>query len=912
MCCEGWIESVSEPANMARPGLRRTDGGSASTMTAEHIRLDERDTAAADWDLWGPYLSERAWGTVREDYGTDGAPWDHFTHDQARSRAYRWNEDGLAGISDQSQYLCFGVALWNENDPILKERLFGLTGPEGNHGEDVKEEYFHLDATPSHSYLEYLYRYPQRLFPYEQLVAGGRSRGIEGGEFELADTGAFDDGRFFDVRVAYAKAAPDDLAIEIRVANRGPEAAVCHVLPTLWFRNTWSWGYPDGPMGDVAGRPVMSRESDPSLIGGVVRAEHPALGTYRLFADGCDRLVFTQNETNTQRLGDGPNSSPYSKDAFHRFLVDGETEAVNPAESGTKAAALYRLALEPGEETTLRLRLTAGDPGSPFADFDDVFSARRVEADEFYESVQSNGMSAAERHVQRAALAGMIWSKQLYYFDVEQWLDGDPIGPNLGDSRRQGRNRDWRHLNNFDIISMPDAWEYPWFAAWDLAFHCVTLARIDPTFAKRQLELLTREWYMHPNGQLPAYEWEFGDVNPPVHAWAARRVYEIDAAARGAGDIEFLERVFHKLLLNFTWWVNRKDVDGNNVFEGGFLGLDNVSLFDRSAPLPGGGHLDQSDGTAWMAFFTLEMLAISLELARTRAAYQDLATKFFEHFMAIATAMSAEDHALWDTTDEFFYDVLRLPEGESIPLKVRSMVGLIPLLAVTVIDSETMETMPEFAKRMEWFLQRRPHLSGNVVRIDEAGSGQRHLASMVTPERLRAILRYLLDEEEFLSPFGIRSLSKHHRDHPFELEVGGDTFRVGYEPGESTTGLYGGNSNWRGPVWFPLNYLIVEALERLHTYFGDDFRIECPTGSGEEMTLSEVAAELTRRLGALFLPDISGVRPFRGVASPVGQDPAWKDLLLFHEYFHGDDGHGLGASHQTGWTGLIADLIGDR
>ncbi len=646
---------------------------------------------------------------------------------------------------------------------------------------------------------------------------------------------------------------------------------------------------------------------------GAIDIDHPVLGSYRLYADGCDRLLFTENETNSQSLWARPNESPYVKDAFHRLLVDGEEGAVNPAEAGTKAAAVYRLDLAAGDETVVRLRLSASPVDDPFEGLDGTVKLCRNEADEFYETVHPPGVTAAERQVQRSAFAGMIWTKQLYYYDVEQWLEGDPAGPfEVSVDRRTGRNGNWRHLNNFDILSMPDSWEYPWYAAWDLAFHCITLARIDPTFAKRQLELLTREWYMHPNGQLPAYEWEFGGVNPPVHAWAVRRVYEIDAESRGAGDTEFLQRVFHKLLLNFTWWVNRKDVDGNNVFQGGFLGLDNVSVFDRSAPLPGGGHLDQSDGTAWMAFFTLEMLAVGLELARTDDVYQDLATKFFEHFLSIATAMSAEDHRLWDSDDGFFYDVLRLPDGTSNPIEVRSMVGLIPLLAVTVIDQEAMETMPDFARRMHWFLDRRPHLSGNVARIDEPGSEHQHLASIITPDRLRSVLRYLLDEKEFLSPFGIRSLSMHHRDHPFELRVDEQTFGVGYEPGESTTGLFGGNSNWRGPVWFPLNYLIIEALERFHDYLGDDFTVECPTGSGEEMTLTRVAADLRRRLVGIFLPDAAGVRPFHGAESPAGRDPAWKDLLLFHEYFHGDDGRGLGASHQTGWTGLVADLIGTK
>jgi hypothetical protein len=877
----------------------------ASAATAEHHRLAQRDAGEADWDLWGPYLSDRAWGTVREDYSPDGTAWQHFPHDHSRSRVYRWNEDGLAGLSDRSQYLCFAVALWNERDPILKERLFGLSGPEGNHGEDVKEAYFHLDATPSHSYLEFLYRYPHAEFPYARLVGEARARTAFDPEFELHDTGVFDEERFFDVHITYAKAAPDDILIEIRVANRGPEVATCHVLPTLWFRNTWSWGYPNGPMGDVPGRPAI-RPTGASGVAGV-RAEHPALGAYYLYAEGSDGFVFTDNETNRSILWGETNPSPYVKDAFHRLIVEGEADAVSSAGPGTKAAARYRLALEPGEQATARLRLTAGAAPQPFSDFDEIVAVRRAEAGEFYETVHPAGLPAEERRVQRAALAGMIWSKQLYYFDVEQWLEGDPAGPPSPESRRRGRNRDWRHLNNFDVVSMPDAWEYPWYAAWDLAFHCVTFARIDPAFAKRQLELLTREWYMHPNGQLPAYEWSFGEVNPPVHAWAAHRVYQIEAASQGAGDAEFLQRVFHKLLLNFTWWVNRKDVDGNNVFEGGFLGLDNVSVFDRGAPLPGGGRLDQSDGTAWMAFFTLEMLAICLELAGINRVYEDLATKFFEHFLSIATAMSAPDHCLWDPGDGFFYDVLRLPDGRSMPLKVRSLVGLIPLLAVTVIDQETMDAMPAFGRRMRWFLDRKQHLSGNLSEIDEPGQDRRHLASIVPPDRLRPVLRHLLDEKEFLSPYGIRSLSAYHREHPFEITIDGQAFRVGYEPGESATGLFGGNSNWRGPVWLPLNFLIVEALDRFYEYLGDDYLVECPTGSGTNLTLAEIAVELRRRLMKIFMPDSGGHRPFAGTAD---RGPVWRDLLLFHEYFHGDDGGGLGASHQTGWTGLIADIIG--
>jgi hypothetical protein len=864
----------------------------------EHERLQRRDAGIEDWSRWGPYLADRAWGTVREDYSSDGTAWDSFPHDHARSRAYRWNEDGLAGISDDRQYLCLAVGLWNGHDPIIKERLFGLTGPEGNHGEDVKESYFHVDATPTHSYLELLYRYPQARFPYELLVEEGRRRGGRDDEFELEHTGIFEGGRWFDVRVVYAKAGPDDVLMLVEVTNRGHEPATCHVLPTMWFRNTWSWGYPDGPMGDVPGRPIMAVDpSDPRSV----RVEHPRLGSYRVSSDPALDVWFTENETNHARLWGGANPTPFVKDAFHRRLVAGEHDAVNPEKTGTKAAFVYELALAPGEMKRVRVRLSRAGPATEPANFDEILAARRSEADEFHAALVPEGTPADLAVIHRRAVAGMIWTKQLYYFDVDQWLRGDPAGPPPPPGREHGRNRDWRHLNNFDVLSMPDGWEYPWYAAWDLAFHAVTLAGIDPAFAKSQLELMTRVWYLHPNGQLPAYEWAFGDVNPPVHAWATRRVYEIDAAATGSPDRQFLEGVFHKLLLNFTWWVNRKDADGNNVFQGGFLGLDNVSVFDRSAPLPGGGRLDQSDGTAWMAFYTLEMLTISLELARTNPVYQNLATKFFEHFLAIATAMSMEDHCLWDPVDTFFYDVLRLPDGGSIPLRLKSMVGLIPLLAVAVIDADTMERMPEFTSRMHWFLRHRPELSGNLARIDEPGDRYRHLAAIVGPDRLREVLRHMLDPAEFLSPHGIRSLSRHHALEPFELEIDGAGFRVEYEPAESTSGLFGGNSNWRGPVWFPINVLLIEALDRFHDYCGDEFTVEYPTGSGRYSTLSEVADDLAGRLVTLFRPDASGRRP-----ADQGRSP---DRVLFHEYFHGDTGRGLGASHQTGWTGMVADLI---
>ncbi len=872
--------------------------------TAEHRRLAE----GGAWKKWGPYLAERAWGTVREDYSSYGSAWDYFSHDQARSRVYRWNEDGLAGISDQRQFLCFAMALWNEQDPILKERLFGLTGPEGNHGEDVKEQYFYLDSTPTHSYMKMLYKYPQQAFPYRELVEENSRRGRLDPEFELIDTGAFDEDRYFDTQVEYAKAGADDVLVRITVTNRGPEAAVCHILPTLWSRNTWSWGYASGPMEKVMGRPVFSQERRVGRSA-VVKASHPAAGDYHLYAEAADDLLFTDNETNAERLWGSPNSNRYTKDAFHRFLVEHDDEAVNPDGTGTKAAAWYQLFLAASESETLRLRLSAAPQKAPFKDFDDVVAVRLAEADEFYNSLHPDAASPEERSVQRQALAGMMWTKQLYYYDVEQWLNGDPGTPPPPPERAAGRNRDWRHLNNFDVISVCDKWEYPWYAAWDLAFHSLPLARLDAEFAKGQLDVMTREWYMHPNGQLPAYEWALSDVNPPVHAWAVRRVYELDHEQTGVKDTAFLERLFHKLLLNFTWWVNRKDAAGNNVFQGGFLGLDNISVFDRSAMLPAGGRLDQSDGTAWMGFYTLEMLAIALELSKTNPVYQDLATKFFEHFLSIAAAMTAPDHCLWDENDGFFYDVLRLPDGTSHPLMVRSMVGLMPLLAVTVIDEDTLASQQGFVDRLHWFLRFRPHIAGGIAEIDPMGHAPMHLVSILSRERLQSVLRYMLDESEFLSPHGIRSVSKAHGDNPYSVEVGGQIFSINYQPAESESGLFGGNSNWRGPVWFPINYLLIEALERFHSYYQDDFSVECPTGSGVFMNLHEVAEELSQRMIRLFLPDRNGRRPSHGDDAVFAADPNWSDLVLFYEYFNGDNGAGLGASHQTGWTGLVAELI---
>ncbi len=878
--------------------------------TIEFQRLLAHRSGAADWKQWGPYLSERAWGTVREDYSPHGSAWDFLPHDYARSKAYRWGEDGLAGISDRNQYLCFALALWNGRDPILKERLFGLTGSEGNHGEDVKEVYFYLDSTPTHSYLKMLYKYPQVEFPYTNLVLENRERGRSDFEYELLDTGAFVGHRYFDVLVEYAKTTPEDILIRLTITNRAAQPATCTLLPTLWFRNTWRWGYASGPRGYVPGKPLL-RQIDGPDGALAVETTHPTRGTYFLYAEHAADLLFTENETNTQRLYGQPNSSPFVKDAFHRYLVHGEQEAVNSQHQGTKVAAQYTLNIAPNQSQTIRLRLSHQTHANPFQGFSPTFSQRAAEADAYYRAIQKPGLSDDEKHVQRQAWAGMLWSKQLYYYDIEQWLDGDP-GTLPPATRRNGRNHDWTHLNNFDIISMPDKWEYPWFAAWDLAFHCLPLALVDAAFAKKQLLLMTREWYMHPNGQLPAYEWAFGDVNPPVHAWAAWRVYKIDARQHGTADRDFLESIFHKLLLNFTWWVNRKDADGNNIFQGGFLGLDNISLFDRSALLPTGGHIDQADGTAWMGAYCLTMLKIALELARHNPVYQDLATKFFEHFLRIAHAMTncgGKGHCLWDAEDDFYYDALHLPDGHIMPLKVRSMVGLLPLFAVETIEPDVLDALPDFTRRMHWFITNRPHLSGNMASVDVPGVGQRRLTAILTRKRLVRVLQVMLDPNEFLSDYGIRSLSKRHQAHPYSLQLNGQTYSIAYEPAESNSGLFGGNSNWRGPVWFPINYLIIESLQKFHHYYGDSLKVECPTGSGQMMTLNEVATDLSRRLIRLFLRDSQGRRPVYGGQHLFQTDLHWRDHILFYEYFHGDNGAGLGASHQTGWTGLVAKLI---
>jgi hypothetical protein len=875
-------------------------------MTQEELRLEESRRRRVHWKRWGPYLSEREWGTVREDYSPQGTAWDYFPHDQARSRAYRWGEDGIAGISDRHQLICFALALWNGRDPILKERLFGLTGEEGNHGEDVKEYYYYLDSTPTHSYLKALYKYPQAAFPYAQLVEENRRRRKFDPEYELFDTGVFAEDRYFDVFIEYAKATAEDILIRVTAHNRGPEAAALHLLPTLWFRNTWSWGRD-------ATRPALSRVDGPPGLA-VVQARHSYYGSRWLACEGSPELLFTENETNLQRLFGVGNRAAYVKDGINDYIVQGERGAVNPALTGTKAAAHYDVILPPGERVVLRLRFTDREPAADTfgPEFDALFVRRGAEADEFYAQRIPQGLSADARNIQRQAFAGLLWSKQFYHYEVAVWLEGDPAYPPPPPQRLRGRNHEWSHLYNGDVISMPDKWEYPWYAAWDLGFHCVALALIDADFAKEQLILLLREWYMHPNGQLPAYEWAFGDVNPPVHAWAAWRVYKIERRIRGKADRAFLERVFHKLLLNFTWWVNRKDAEGNNIFQGGFLGLDNIGVFDRNSALPSGGYIAQSDGTSWMAMYTLNMLAIAMELARQDPVYEDVASKFFEHFARIAYAMNhmgCEGGSLWDKQDGFYYDVLCMSGSGQHYLKARSMVGLIPLFAVETLEPEIVNKLPGFKRRMQWFIDNLQELSRNIDMSQQSPRGVRRLLSAVSGERLVRVLRFMLDEGEFLSPYGIRSLSRFHRDHPYTVTLDGHEHTVDYEPAESTTIFFGGNSNWRGPVWFPVNFLLIESLQKFHYYFGDEFKVEYPTGSGQLKTLWEVATDLSRRLMRLFLRDKDGRRPAYGSVEKFQTDPNWRDLILFYEYFHGDSGAGLGASHQTGWTGLVAKLI---
>ncbi|MHB8639070.1 MAG: MGH1-like glycoside hydrolase domain-containing protein [Candidatus Acidiferrales bacterium] len=885
-------------------------------MTREEQRVVESQQRKSHWKRWGPYLSERQWGTVREDYSADGDAWEYFPHDHARSRVYRWGEDGIAGICDRHQRVCFALGLWNERDAILKERLFGLTNSEGNHGEDVKEYYFYLDATPTSSYLKCLYKYPHAAFPYEQLLTENHQRTRKDPEFELMDTGIFNENRYFDVYVEYAKASAEDILIRISAVNRGPETAPLHLLPTLWFRNTWAWG-------NTVRQANVKRISSPAGTA-IIEAHQSDYGNRWLIVEGSPELLFTENETNTERLYNVKNKTPYVKDGIHNCIVYGKKDVVNPAQTGTKVAAHYSLQVKPGASISIRLRLTDQSPipqsgksksteGESFGQaFETTFAERIKEADEFYAERVCKGMSDDARTTQRQAFAGILWGKQSYHYEVQRWLSGDPTQPPPPPERLTGRNHQWVHIYNADVISMPDKWEYPWYASWDLAFHCVAMAPIDPDFAKEQLILLLREWYMHPNGQIPAYEWNFSNANPPVHAWAAWRVYKIEGRVRGKTDRTFLERVFQKLLLNFTWWVNRKDPLGMNVFEGGFLGLDNIGIFDRSMPLPGGGYVDQSDGTSWMAMFCLNMMSMAMELAHDDPAYEDLASKFFEHFVYIADAMNnigTENVGLWHEDDGFYYDVCHLSNGAQIPIQVRSMVGLIPLFAVETFEPEDLERLPDFQRRMNWFMLHHPGVPEHIDMSQRTAKGARLFFSITNKKKMLRVLRFMLDENEFLSPYGIRSLSKYHQKHPFILTLDGKEHRVDYEPAESTTALFGGNSNWRGPVWFPLNFLLIEALQRYHHYYGDQLKVECPYGSGQQATLWDIAAEISQRLVQIFLRGQDGRRPVYGATTLFQEDPYWRDLILFYEYFNGDNGAGLGASHQTGWTALVSKLI---
>jgi hypothetical protein len=871
-------------------------------MNEEKSRINSVKSDGKPWRKWGPYLTDRQWGTVREDYSPDGTAWEYVSHDDARSKAYRWGEEGIAGISDDKQLICFSLAMWNKKDPIIKERYFGLTGNQGNHGEDVKEYYYYLDNTPTHSYMKMLYKYPQSEFPYSQLVEENNKRTKTDPEYELIDTGIFDDDKYFDVFVEYVKKSEEDIFVKITAFNRGKEKAEINLLPQIWFRNTWSWG-------EDSNKPELCLTKDKSI-----KLLHKELGKYNLYYDENPEILFCENETNFKRRYGIDNHTDYPKDGINDYIIQKNNVSVNSSKTGTKAACNYSLEIEGGASKSIRLRLVKNYVKNPFSDFDKTFELRKKEADEFYADIQAEITAEDAKNVQRQAFAGMLWSKQFYYYDVEEWINGDKEQPKPPKQREEGRNKDWLHLNNSDIISMPDKWEYPWYATWDLAFHCIPISMIDPEFAKDQLILFTREWYMHPNGQLPAYEWNFSDVNPPVHAWATWRVYKIDQKLQGKSDTDFLERVFHKLLLNFTWWVNKKDHDGHNIFQGGFLGLDNIGVFDRSSELPTGGHLDQSDGTSWMAMFSLNMLRISLELSKTKPIYQDLATKFFEHFLYIAnsmTDMGCKDVGLWDDEDEFYYDALHLDDSIH-HLKIRSIVGLIPLFAVEVLEPDLLKQVPEFEARLNWLLTNKPEMAKLVSRWNEPGEGQRNLLSLLRGHRMKKLLKRMLDETEFLSDYGIRALSKYHEQNPYELNLEGKKFDVKYTPAESDSGLFGGNSNWRGPIWFPVNFLILESMYRFHHYYGDDFKIECPTNSGKFVTIKDAADELAKRLSNIFLKDEKGLRPVYGYNKKIQNDPHFKDYILFHEYFHGDNGRGVGASHQTGWTGLVAKLLQPR
>jgi Glycosyl hydrolase family 63 C-terminal domain len=893
-------------------------------MNAEQRRLEENKSPDEPWHLWGPYLAERAWGTVREDYSANGDAWNYFPHDHARSRAYRWNEDGIGGISDYKGRLCLAFAFWNERDPFLKERIFGVSGPEGNHGEDVKELYWYVDNTPSHSFMRMIYRYPQSRFPYEELVAQSGARSRMEGEFEIWNTNTFAENRYFDIEFEYAKADAYDILIRASAKNCGPEAAPLHLLPTIWFRNTWSWDR-DQP------KPTLRKTADNGHVA-VITASHAALGDYNLFCDSVDDLFFTENESNSERLWGVPNSTPFVKDSINDCIVQGKIDIVNSAQFGTKAAAHYKFNIPANETISIRLRLTrAADPPSPtaspartygasskdkrdepFADFEEIFRKRRAEADEFYGELAPAALSEEQSAIQRQAFAGLLWTKQFYHYIVERWLDGDPDQPPPSDERLHGRNAGWRHLYNERVMSMPDKWEFPWYASWDLAFHCLPLALVDVQFAKAQLDLIVREWYQHPNGKIPAYEWNFDDVNPPVLAWAAWRVYQIERKQTGKGDRAFLETIFHKMLIAFTWWVNSKDSEGKNIFQGGFLGLDNIGVFDRNAVFHDGTHLEQSDGTSWMGMFSLNLMRIAIELASENHVYENIATKFFEHFLSIAAAMNrlcGKGVGLWDEQDEFYYDVLHTPGGRNLPLRVRSLVGLMPLLAVETIQWQLIEALPGFKSRLEWYLQYRPDLASLVSRWQEPGMKELRLVALTRGHRMKCLLRRMLDPEEFLSDYGVRSLSKFHQAHPYSITVRGEEKIVTYEPAESQTAIFGGNSNWRGPVWFPINYLLIESLQQFHHYYGDDFKVECPTGSGKFMHLKEVANELSNRLIKIWLRDEKGERAFARASQPGLNGSQDRTRYLFHEYFHGDIGAGLGASHQTGWTALVAKLI---